>query len=163
MAPSSASEKILTFNAEMFLGIMSICLTVMVEKETNATNLNKKSTDDKGKKTSIFKIGPRSQNNTADDHGSKHHTKGVDVIYPGFMEGRWNCCCVVTSAEGDEGQAKLMWRTLGGTVNGGKLNAMINLIELFDTECISPPVLSSVIVKNEYLFNSEILKGVLLN
>jgi len=48
-------------------------------------------------------------------------------------------------------------------VTGGKSNAMLNSIESFDTEFIIPPESASVIVKNEYVFDNEILKGVILN
>jgi hypothetical protein len=83
-------------------------------------------------------------------------SKGVDVIYPSSMEGRWNCRRVVTSVEGDAGQAELAWRNLGGC---GR--SMVNNIESFDTKFIVPsPELN---VKNEYTFDGETFKGVILD
>ncbi len=91
-------------------------------------------------------------------------TKGVDVIYPRSMEGRWRCRRVVTSVEGDAGQAELAWRNLGGVAGaGGKSNSMLNYIESFDTEFLIPSMSSSMAVKNEYLFENEVFRGAILD
>jgi magnesium-transporting ATPase (P-type) len=75
--------KTLTFNAEMFLRVMSICHTVVVEKEIDASNINNKQRfAEKGAKDSIFKWGGnRSRNNTAEEPsflGSIIETKSSD-------------------------------------------------------------------------------------
>ena len=58
----------LTFNAEMFLRVMSICHTVVVEKEIDASNIdNTQSNDKKDGGASIFSWRPRSRANTGDD------------------------------------------------------------------------------------------------
>ncbi len=64
----NANGKSLTFNAEMFLRVMSICHTVVVEKEIDASNIkNKRDPDKNGKDGGIFtRRGNRSRNSTED-------------------------------------------------------------------------------------------------
>lgn len=83
-------------------------------------------------------------------------TKGVDVIYPSSMEGVWNCRRVVTLVEGDAGQAELAWRNLGGMGV-----TMMNNIESFQTSFVRPN--ADLNVKNEYVFEGETYKGVVLD
>jgi len=62
--------KTMTFNGEMFLRVMSICNTVVVEKEIDASTLGGK----KKKKSSTTPLGKffnRSRNNTATSSGSR--------------------------------------------------------------------------------------------
>ena len=84
-------------------------------------------------------------------------SKGVDVIYPSSMEGRWNCRRVVTSIEGDSGQAEIAWRNLGGCGH-----AMLNNIESFDVNFISPSS-SEANIQNEYTVDGQVYKGVILD
>lgn len=86
-------------------------------------------------------------------------SKGVDVIYPSSMEGRWNCRRIVTSIEGDSGQAEIAWRNLGGC---GR--TMLNSIESFDVNFILPSISSTKAnIQNEYNVGGEAFKGVILD
>ncbi len=80
--------------------------------------------------------------------------KGQDVIYPSSLVGLWNCRRVVTSVEGDSGQAKLAWGNLGG-------RGSIEDIESFDTRFLLPP--DEINVGNSYTFEGRALKGVVLD
>lgn len=80
--------------------------------------------------------------------------KGQDVIYPSSMVGLWNCRRVVTSVEGDSGQAELAWRNLGG-------RGSIKDIESFDTRFLLPS--DEFNIDNSYSFEGEMLKGVVLD
>lgn len=78
--------------------------------------------------------------------------RDTQVIFPASMEGDWQCERVVTSIEGDAGQAELAWRNLGGY---GK--TALNNIETFNVNFFVP----NSDVKNEYLsVDKEIMKGV---
>ena len=77
-----------------------------------------------------------------------------DVIYPSSMAGLWKCRRVVTSVEGDAGQAELAWKTLGGTGSSFKSS-----IESFDTRFVLPPDKNT----NSYSFDGQTLKGVVLD
>lgn len=88
------------------------------------------------------------------DITSSTTTKGIDVIYPSSMVGPWKCRRVVTSVEGDAGQAELAWRTLGGTGD-------FKRVELFATNYILPPKGSSV--KNDYIVGNDQFYGVILD
>ncbi len=80
MAAASTSDNLLTFNAEMFLRVMSICHTVVVEKEIDATNLNNKSVEEKNERTGMFKgLGRRSRNNTADNFEAQKSPLGAII------------------------------------------------------------------------------------
>ena len=79
---------------------------------------------------------------------------GKDVIYPASMAGIWNVRRVVTSIEGDNGQAELAWRNLGGT-------GSIKDIESFQTQFIVPP--SSLGIENQYVFDGETFQGCVLD
>jgi len=82
-------------------------------------------------------------------------TKGQDVIYPSSMAGLWKCRRVVTSVEGDSGQAELAWRNLGG-------KGSIKNIESFDTRFLLPP--EELNVRNSFRgVDGEMLKGVVLD
>jgi hypothetical protein len=82
-------------------------------------------------------------------------TKGQDVIYPSSMAGLWKCRRVVTSVEGDSGQAELAWRNLGG-------KGSIKNIESFDTRFLLPP--EELNVQNSFRgVDGEMLKGVVLD
>ena len=83
-------------------------------------------------------------------------TKGVDVVYPSSMEGSWKCRRVVTLVEGDTGQAEVAWRNLGGM---GR--TMMNNIESFETTFVRPT--PEMNIKNEYVFEGEMYKGVVLD
>lgn len=80
--------------------------------------------------------------------------KGQDVIYPSSMAGLWNCRRVVTSVEGDSGQAELAWRNLGG-------RGSIKDIESFDTRFLLPS--DEFNIENSYSFEGKMLKGVVLD
>lgn len=70
----------LTFNAEMFLRVMSICHTVVVEKEIDASNINK--CDDSVASSgmvSFLKFKNRSRNNT-DDVEPRHGTSRLGAL-----------------------------------------------------------------------------------
>ena len=56
----------LTFNAEMFLRVMSICHTVVVEKEIDASNINRKS-ERPAAASFLSWVGNRSRTNTTED------------------------------------------------------------------------------------------------
>lgn len=80
---------------------------------------------------------------------------GIDVIYPASMAGTiWNVRRVITSIEGDSGQAELAWRNLGGT-------GSIKDIESFQTQFIVPP--SSSGIENQYVFDGETFQGCVLD
>ena len=81
-------------------------------------------------------------------------TKGNDVIYPASMVGLWNCRRVVTSIEGDSGQAELAWKNLGG-------NGSIKNIEAFTTRFLLPG--EELKVQNAYTFYGELFVGVVLD
>ena len=70
----------LTFNAEMFLRVMSICHTVVVEKEIDASNINKcdDSVASSGMGT-FLKFKNRSRNNT-DDIEPRHGTSRLGAL-----------------------------------------------------------------------------------
>lgn len=80
-------------------------------------------------------------------------TRGKDVIYPKSMEGIWTCRRVVTSIDGDKGQAELAWRNLGGMGTIGE-------VESFQTRYILPP--GELNVQNDYEFQGEVFSGVVL-
>ena len=62
-----ANNKTLTFNAEMFLRVMSICHTVVVEKEIDASNIKNKHNDKNKDGGGVFTWrGNRSRNSTED-------------------------------------------------------------------------------------------------
>ena len=79
---------------------------------------------------------------------------GKDVIYPGSMAGLWKCRRVVTSIEGDSGQAELAWKNLGGT-------GSIKNIEIYDTRFLLPA--EELNIQNAYSFEGEDFKGVVLD
>lgn len=81
-------------------------------------------------------------------------TRGKDVIYPKSMEGIWTCRRVVTSIDGDKGQAELAWRNLGGMGTIGE-------VESFQTRYILPP--GELNVQNDYEFQGEVFSGVVLD
>jgi hypothetical protein len=81
-------------------------------------------------------------------------TKGQDVIYPYSMAGLWRCRRIVTSVEGDSGQAELAWKNLGG-------KGPIKDIESFDIRFLLPP--DDLNVQNSYSFNGEEFKGTVLD
>lgn len=75
-----ANNNSLTFNAEMFLRVMSICHTVVVEKEIDASNIKNKRHPDKGKDGGMFTWrGNRSRNNT-EDYDSVRQTPLGSII-----------------------------------------------------------------------------------
>jgi len=80
--------------------------------------------------------------------------KGIDVIYPASMVGIWKCRRMVTSVEGDTGQAELAWRNLGG-------NGSIQSIESFVTRFILPPL--ELNVQTGYTFDEADYPGVVLD
>lgn len=80
--------------------------------------------------------------------------KGTDVIYPKSMEGMWTCRRVVTSIDGDKGQAELAWRNLGG-------RGTISDVETFQTRFVLPP--SEFNIQNQYEFQSDMYAGVILD
>ena len=80
--------------------------------------------------------------------------KGQDVIYPYSMAGLWRCRRIVTSVEGDSGQAELAWKNLGG-------KGPIKDIESFDIRFLLPP--DDLNVQNSYSFNDEVFKGTVLD
>ena len=82
--------------------------------------------------------------------------KGKDVIFPGSMPGLWKCRRVVTSIEGDAGQAELGWKNLGGT---GSIKDM--QIESFQTRFLLPS--EELGVLNTYEVNGEVFSGVVLD
>ncbi len=91
-------------------------------------------------------------------------TKGVDVIYPSSLEGAWKCRRVVTSVEGDVGQAEIAWRNLGGMgrfYNAKNNNNNVANIESFETSFLRPS--DELHLKNEYVFEGEKYKGVILD
>ena len=61
---SADSNGFMTFNAEMFLRVMSICHTVVVEKEIDTSNINIKSDDSSTGISSVLKKWNRSRNNS---------------------------------------------------------------------------------------------------
>jgi hypothetical protein len=81
-------------------------------------------------------------------------TRGKDVIYPKSMEGIWTCRRVVTSIDGDKGQAELAWRNLGG-------KGTMSDVESFQTRYILPPI--QLNVQNQYEFQGETFSGVVLD
>jgi len=83
--------------------------------------------------------------------------KGKDVIFPESMAGLWKCRRVVTSIEGDAGQAELAWKNLGGT--GGSIKDM--QIESFETRFLSPS--EELRVQNTYDFEGQVFSGVVLD
>jgi hypothetical protein len=80
--------------------------------------------------------------------------KGKDVIFPASMAGLWKCRRVVTSVEGDTGQAELAFKNLGGT-------GPIKDIESFQTQFILPK--EELGVQNTYEFESLDFPGVVLD
>jgi len=87
------------------------------------------------------------------DIRSSSTVTGQDVIFPSSMAGLWNCRRVVTSVEGDSGQAELAWRNFGG-------KGSFNGIESYETRFILPA--DEFNVQNSYNFEGETLKGVIV-
>lgn len=81
--------------------------------------------------------------------------QGQDVIYPASMVGPWKCTRVVTSVEGDVGQAEKAWRLLGGGSKGFKD------VEHFATRFIVPEQDSGV--NNKYVFDGKDYEGTILD
>lgn len=78
-----------------------------------------------------------------------------DVIYPGSVEGLWQCSRAVVSVEGDVGQAQIAWRVLGGSEEAfGKKKT-----ETFTTRFILPPASTP----NVYEFDGKSVAGVVLD
>jgi len=84
---AEAAKTLLTFNAEMFLRVMSICHTVVVEKELDTSTINAnngKSVDDSSRGTSLGSQGTklnffnRSRNNTEDNDHSNNKLNTVE-------------------------------------------------------------------------------------
>eukprot|EP00978_Attheya_sp_CCMP212_P004996 scaffold11016_cov55-Attheya_sp.AAC.2 len=79
----------------------------------------------------------------------------VDAIYPASMVGVWDCARIVTAVEGDEGQAKIAWRCLGGT--GGTAFAK----ERYQTKFVTAPPNTKQYA--QYSFEGKSLEGVVLD
>lgn len=81
--------------------------------------------------------------------------KGQDVIYPASMVGPWKCRRLVTSVEGDVGQAEKAWRLLGGG------NKDFKKEERFTTRFIVPD--KDLGIQNTYSFDGEEYEGAILD
>lgn len=79
---------------------------------------------------------------------------GKDVIFPQSMAGLWKCRRVVTSVEGDVGQAELAFKNLGGS-------GPMKEIESFETQFILPN--EKLGVQNTYEFETDVFSGVVLD
>ena len=79
----------------------------------------------------------------------------TDVIYPASLEGSWKCQRIVTSVEGDAGQAEVAWRCLGGAAIGDW-----KAVENYEVKLILPQKGS---IENSYMFDGKPTKGVVLD
>ena len=80
----------------------------------------------------------------------------TDVIYPASSLGSWTCQRIITSVEGDAGQAEVAWRCLGGPSAGGDWKG----VEKYMVELVLPPKQS---IENTYTFDGKMFDGVVLN
>ena len=79
----------------------------------------------------------------------------TDVIFPASSLGSWTCQRIVTSVEGDTGQAELAWLCLGGPPTGDWKG-----VERYKSELVLPPMES---IENTYMLEGKMLEGAVLD